>query len=158
MSQPADPGPDSTADREFVHSRLIDAPPGQVFSAFAEPERLARWWGPDGFTSTFQAFEFRPGGHWRFVMHGPDGANYPNENAFREIVATRRVVVEHVSEDHHFLLTVTFADQGGKTLVGWRQLFDTAAHKDAIAPIVSKANEQVLDRLAAEVLRNVRPR
>jgi uncharacterized protein YndB with AHSA1/START domain len=146
------------ADREFVHSRRIDAPPEQVFQAFAQAEHLARWWGPHGFTSTFHTFEFRPGGHWRFMMHGPDGASYPNENVFLDIVAPERVVVEHVSEDHHFLLTVTFAGEGGKTLVGWRQLFDTAAHKDAIAPIVSKANEQVLDRLANEVLGNVRPR
>jgi uncharacterized protein YndB with AHSA1/START domain len=157
MSQNSIPGPEPTADREFVHARLIDAPPEQVFQAFAQAEHLARWWGPDGFTSTFHTFEFRPGGHWRFIMHGPDGANYPNENVFRDIVAPQRIVVEHVSEDHHFLLTVTFAGQGGKTLVGWRQLFDTAAHKDAVAPIVSKANEQVLDRLANEVLTIVRP-
>jgi hypothetical protein len=63
------------------------------------------------------------------------------------------VVVEHLSEQHHFFLVVTFAAREGRTLVGWRQVFDTAEHRDAIAPVVQPANEQNLDRLAAEVRR-----
>src|SRR5688572_15356900 len=118
---------ESTADREFVHSRLIDAPRERVFQAFAQPERLARWWGPDGFTSTFETFELRPGGRWRFVMHGPDGTDYRNESIFADVVAPERVVIEHLAEVHHFFLTITFTAQGDKTLVGWRQVFDTAA-------------------------------
>ena len=143
----------STADREFVHSRLIDAPRERVFRAFSDPAHLARWWGPKGFTSTFQEFDFRPGGAWRFVMHGPDGANYPNESVFVEVVAPERVVFEHLS-GHHFRMTVTFVPQGTGTLVGWLQVFDTAAERQRIAKFVLEANEQNLDRLAAEV-RNV---
>jgi uncharacterized protein YndB with AHSA1/START domain len=145
----------STADREFVHSRLIDAPPERVFQAFADPGRLARWWGPDGFSSTFETFDFKPGGQWRFVIHGPDGTDYPNENRFVEVAPARRVVVEHVSKDHHFVLTITLTGEGDKTHVGWRQVFDTAEHRDRIAPIVTGANEQNLSRLAAEVQRVV---
>ncbi|HEX2643560.1 MAG TPA: SRPBCC domain-containing protein, partial [Thermoanaerobaculia bacterium] len=48
---------ESTADRELAHSRLIDAPRERVFRAFAEPAHLARWWGPDGFSSTFETFD-----------------------------------------------------------------------------------------------------
>jgi uncharacterized protein YndB with AHSA1/START domain len=141
-----------TADREFVHSRLIDAPPERVFRAFAEPERLARWWGPDGFSSSFETFELRPGGRWVFVMHGPDGQDYPNESVFRE-VTPQRIVLDHLS-GHHFEMTITLtARGGGKTLVGWRQLFDTAEERARIAPFVLVANEQNLDRLAAEVQR-----
>jgi uncharacterized protein YndB with AHSA1/START domain len=140
----------STADRESIHSRLIDAPPARVFRAIAEPGRLARWWGPKGFSSTFETFEFRPGGAWRLVLHGPDGTDYPNENVFREI-SPERVVVEHPAETHHFLLTITLTPQGGQTLVGWRQLFDSAEHLQQVAAVVSVANEQNLDRLAAEV-------
>jgi uncharacterized protein YndB with AHSA1/START domain len=146
-------GSGSTADREFVHSRLIDAPRDRVFRAFADPAHLARWWGPKGFSSTFEVFEFRPGGTWRFVMHGPDGTDYPNESVFREVAVPERVTFEHV-KGHHFLLTITFAAQGRQTLVGWRQVFDTAAHRDRIATVVAEANEQNLDRLVAEV-RNV---
>ncbi|HEX3552719.1 MAG TPA: SRPBCC family protein [Thermoanaerobaculia bacterium] len=146
------PASESTADREFVHSRLIDAPRERVFKAFADPAHLARWWGPNGFTSTFEVFEFRPGGRWRFVMHGPDGKDYPNESVFIEIVAPDRVFFEHISEGHHFFMTITFTAQGNQTLVGWRQVFDTAAHRARIAHFVEEANEQNLNRLAAEVL------
>ena len=139
-----------TPGRESVHSRLIAAPPELVFRAIGEPQRLARWWGPNGFSSTFDTFEFRPGGAWRFVLHGPDGTGYPNENVFREI-SPGRVVVEHLADTHHFLLTITLTPQDGQTLVGWRQLFDTPEHLQQVAALVSVANEQNLDRLAAEV-------
>ena len=146
----AEPG-EPAADREFVHSRLIDAPRDRVFKAIMDPARLTKWWGPDGFTSTFEVFEPRPGGAWRFVLHGPDGTDYPNHNVFAEIVEAERVVIEHLSETHHFVLTITLEAQGGRTLVGWRQLFDTAAEKQRVADFVTPANEQNLDRLAAVV-------
>jgi uncharacterized protein YndB with AHSA1/START domain len=155
MSQQLVPGSQSTADREFVHSRVIDAPRERVFRAFSDPEHLAKWWGPDGFTNTFHTFELQPGGYWRFVMHGPDGTDYPNESVFREVVAPERVVFEHLSKGHHFVMTITFTAEGNNTRVGWRQVFDTAAHKERIAKLVSEANEQNLTRLATEVL-NVR--
>lgn len=139
-----------TAEREFVHSRLLDAPVQQVFAAIADPVRLARWWGPSGFTSTFEVFEFRAGGRWRFVMHGPDGTDYPNQSRFLEIVASRQVVLEHFS-GHHFILTITLMAQDAGTRVDWRQVFDTAEHRDSIASVVLEANEQNLDRLASEI-------
>ena len=140
-----------TSDRECVHSRLIDAPRERVFSAIADPLQLARWWGPNGFTSSFESFDFRPGGHWRFVMHGPDGTDHPNQNVFAQIVEPERVVVDHPSDTHHFVLTITLDNEGGRTRVGWRQVFDTAEHRDHVAPLVAAANEQNLDRLAAVV-------
>jgi len=146
---------DSTDDRECIHARLLDAPPERVFAAFAAPERLARWWGPDGFSSTFELFEFRPGGRWQFVMLGPDGAEHPNQSIFREIVPAERIVIEHLGGFHHFVLTVTLEPRGAGTHVRWRQVFDTADHRNEIASFVAPANEQNLDRLAAEVRRVV---
>ena len=64
--------------RSIIGTRVFDAPRELVFSAFTDPEHLAQWWGPDGFTMTTSAFDFRPGGVWRFVMHGPDGRDYQN--------------------------------------------------------------------------------
>jgi uncharacterized protein YndB with AHSA1/START domain len=142
-----------TEDREFVHARVIDAPPERVFQALSTASRLARWWGPNGFSSTFQTFDFRPGGRWVFVLHGPDGANYPNENGFVEIEPARRVVIEHLSETHHFFLTITLDAVDGGTRVGWHQVFDTAEHRNEIAHVVTDANEQNLDRLAMEAKR-----
>ncbi|MCC4118705.1 SRPBCC family protein [Aromatoleum toluclasticum] len=150
MNEEPASGIDSAADRAFVHARLIDAPRERVFRAFSDPAHLARWWGPKGFSNTFQAFDFRPGGRWQFIMHGPDGRNYPNESVFVEVVAPERIVVEHVV-GHHFELTITLTAQGERTLVGWRQVFDTAAERQRIADFVTEANEQNLDRLATEV-------
>lgn len=135
---------DDAFHRRFVHSRLVDATPEQVFTALSQPERLARWWGPDGFSSTFETFDFRTGGSWRFVMHAPDGTRYPNANVFR-------VEIEHLSEDHHFVLDITLVAQGSQTLMGWEQTFDTVAHRQVVAPWVESANEQNLDRLQREV-------
>jgi uncharacterized protein YndB with AHSA1/START domain len=136
-----------TGERACVHSRLIDAPRERVFAAIADAQQLARWWGPNGFTSTFDHFDFRPDGHWRFVLHGPDGSDYPNENVFVQIVAPERVVIDHPSDTHHFVLTITLDDEAGRTRVGWQQLFDSAEHRELVAAVVLAANEQNLDRL-----------
>ncbi|MBB2495808.1 SRPBCC family protein [Aquipseudomonas ullengensis] len=146
---------DETNDeRAFVHSRLIDAPCARVYQAFSDPAHLARWWGPNGFSNTFSEFDLRPGGRWRFVMHGPDGSDYPNESVFIEVVPQQRVVIEHLN-GHHFLLTIRFTAQGSQTRVDWRQEFDSVAEHQRIAALVIPANEQNLDRLAAEVLKVV---
>ncbi|MEK1908337.1 MAG: SRPBCC family protein [Pseudomonas sp.] len=142
---------ESNDERAFVHSRLIDAPCARVYQAFSDPAHLARWWGPNGFSNTFSEFDLRPGGRWRFVMHGPDGSDYPNESLFIEVVPQQRVVIEHLN-GHHFLLTIRFNAQGSQTRVDWRQEFDSVAEHQRIAALVIPANEQNLDRLAAEVL------
>src|SRR5690554_978856 len=82
-------------DREIVISRIIAAPPEQVFEAFTEVAHLANWWGPDGFTTTTRAFEFRVGGVWDFVMHGPDGTDYPEWIAWTEITPPQRIALLH---------------------------------------------------------------
>ena len=100
------------SDREVVFTRSVDAPRERVWMIWAELRHLHRWWGPAGFTTTTHEFTFAPGGVWRFVMHGPDGTDYPNESVFTEVVAPERIVLEHLREVHHFFLTITFAAQG----------------------------------------------
>ncbi len=78
--------------RSIVGTRVFDAPRDLVFAAFTDPKHLAQWWGPDGFTTTTSAFEFRVGGTWRFVMHGPDGRDYQNRVTYDEIVPGERIV------------------------------------------------------------------
>lgn len=135
----------------FRTSREIPATAEQVFAAFSSPERLARWWGPAGFTNTFDVCEFRSGGRWSFVMHGPDGRNYPNENVFAEIDPPIKVVVQHVSEPR-FRLTVALAPSETGTVVSWAQAFESSEVAGRIEHIVVPANEQNLDRLTAEVV------
>lgn len=135
----------------FQTSRDIPASPEQVFAAFSDPRRLARWWGPAGFTNTFKVCEFKPGGRWSFVMHGPEGGNFPNESVFAEIEPARKVVVQHESKPT-YRLTITLAPSAGGTTVTWSQVFESADVASRIEHIVVPANEQNLDRLTAEVL------
>lgn len=136
----------------FETSRNIAAPPSDVFAAFADSARLACWWGPAGFSNSFGTFEFRPGGQWAFIMHGPDGKNYPNEIVVAKVDPPTRIVLHHVSQPR-YLLTVTLAPSpDGGTVVRWHQDFEDAELARRMERIVVPANEQVLDRLAAEVL------
>jgi uncharacterized protein YndB with AHSA1/START domain len=136
----------------FTTSRHLSASPTDVFAAIENPERLARWWGPNGFSNTFQVFEFKPQGNWAFDMVGPDGSVYPNTSVFKEIDADRRVVIQHVCSPL-FELSLTLEASGTGTLVLWEQTFADAAVADAVRHIVVPANEENLDRWAIEVQR-----
>ena len=139
--------------REIITTRLFDAPRELIFGAFSDPNRLARWWGPKGFTNTFQEFDMRPGGVWRFVMHGPNGANYPNESVFDEVVEPERIVFRHVVSPK-FEMTITLVEEGGRVRLTWRMAFGSAADFEKVKAIVVEANEQNLDRLEAELARS----
>lgn len=136
--------------RSDSRCRLIPCDPSQVFDAIRDPARIARWWGPDGFTNTIHRFDFEPGGEWLLTMHGPDGKDHPNRSRFTRIEADRLFEIEHL-DGHRFLLTVELVPVEGGTEVRWQQAFDTVGHYEPIAQFVASANEQNLDRLAAEV-------
>lgn len=148
-----------TATSTFSTSRTLPAPPAAVYAAIADPARLARWWGPAGFSNRFSVFEFRAGGRWVFEMVGPDGTVYANESVFVTTETNRQVVIRHVCQPH-FSLTITLepistGPVGGDsdtTLLHWAQAFDDAAVANAVRHIVEPANEQNLDRLTAEVV------
>ncbi|HXP89504.1 MAG TPA: SRPBCC domain-containing protein [Fibrobacteria bacterium] len=137
---------------EFRHSCEIAATPESVFAAIGDPKRLARWWGPSGFTNTFSVCEFKPGGKWSLVMHGPEGVDYPNENLFEEIDPPHRIVVGHPSQPVYRLVILLTPTAGG-TIVSWTQTFENDALARQIESIVVPANDQNLERLRAEVLR-----
>src|SRR5262245_20010582 len=132
--------------KTFHHHRVLHFPLQRIFEAFARPEVLARWWGPNGFTNSFEIFEFRPGGRWKFVMHGPDGSHHPNESVFLTLEAPSTLVIQHVSPPR-FVLTVTLTQHEGGTTIAWSQEFEDRAVAARIRHIVLPANEQNLDRL-----------
>jgi uncharacterized protein YndB with AHSA1/START domain len=121
-----------------------------VFAALQDPVRLARWWGPDGFTNTFHTFEFRPGGSWLFTMHGPDGIDYPNQAEFLEIAPHTGVRIKHLNLPH-FELSISLEPSATGTLVSWVGVFENHAFAESMRPFLEAANEQNLDRLALEV-------
>jgi len=145
---------ETDADREIVTVRVTDAPRERVWRAWTEAEHLARWWGPSGFSNTFDVFDPRPGAEWRFTMHGPDGKDYKNRSVFVEVAPPERIVLDHLS-GHRFRLTATFDGAGGKTRVTFRQTFETAAEYAKVKGFVVDANEQNMDRLEGELRRMV---
>ena len=99
---------------EIIITRILNAPRELVFRVWTEPEHIKHWWGPSGFKNTISKMDFKPGGTWEFVMHGPDGTDYPNINEFIEIVRPERIVLKH-GHDPVFFMTVTFEEEGDKT-------------------------------------------
>ena len=140
--------PANNPDAALTTERVLSARPREVFAAFEQPDQLARWWGPKGFTNTFERFEFEPGGQLVFVMHGPDRANYRNESIFRDIRSDARIVIEHVVKPW-FTLTVTLTPRGDRTHLAWVQEFESPEAAAKVRARVGTANEQILDRLEA---------
>jgi uncharacterized protein YndB with AHSA1/START domain len=139
--------PEPGTDGVFATSRLLPFPRMDVFAAFKEGTQLAKWWGPDGFRNTFEVFEFQAHGRWKFVMHGPDGKDYLNENTFLEATPSR-IVIQHLSQPH-FTLTISLTEQEDQTLLHWHQALEDSQFAANLRHIIEPANEQNLNRLHA---------
>jgi uncharacterized protein YndB with AHSA1/START domain len=139
-----------TADREIVITRTLDAPRELVFDAWTDPDTMGDWWGPRGFTTTTSERDVRPGGAWRFVMHAPNGVDYPNEIIYTEIARPERLRYAHGAGGGkaEFQVTVTFEERGGGTVLTLRSLFPSAEERDAKVAFGAVAGgNQTLDRL-----------
>ncbi|MEN3940219.1 SRPBCC domain-containing protein [Prosthecobacter sp. SYSU 5D2] len=108
---------------DIINSRTYLHPRERVFEAFSDPVRLARWWGPKGFTNSFHTFDFQPGGQWQLTMYSPDGHDFKNECVFQEITMPGRIVIEHVSAPK-YVLAVTLEKAGDGTRLLWVQRFE----------------------------------
>src|SRR6476661_7486561 len=152
-SVPAQP---ATADREIVISRVINAERELVFEAFTEVRHLSRWWGPDGFTTTTRAFEFRVDGVWDFVMHGPDGTDYQEWICWTEIAPPERLALLHGEsrvDPNAFESVLTFAPDGVATRIEMRTVFPTKELRDEAVEEYHaiEGGEQTLNNLAGYV-------
>lgn len=141
----------NTFDRELVAVRFLDAPRDLVWKVWTDPKHIAHWWGPKGFTNTIHKMDVQPGGVWELIMHGPDGINYPNKHIFEEVVKPERLVYVHKSPT--FRATITFEEQGAKTKLTMRMVFETAELRDQLikAHNVAEGLEQNLDRLVNHI-------
>src|SRR3954454_17735023 len=153
---PRAPAQSATADREIVISRVISAPRELVFEAFTEVRHLSRWWGPEGFTTTTRSFEFRTGGTWDFVMHGPDGTDYQEWIMWREIVPPERIALLHGEsrdDPNAFESVLTFEAAGEQTRIVMRTVFPTKELRDEVVEKYHaiEGGEQTLRNLATYV-------
>jgi uncharacterized protein YndB with AHSA1/START domain len=142
--------PEPNSEREIVIARIVDAPREVVFRAFTEPEHVVHWWGPFGFTNTIHEMAVRPGGVWRFTMHGPDGTDYPNEIHYREVVASERLAFKHgsgIPDEPTFDVEITFREESSGTRVILRQTHQTADRAAEIRKYAVDGGNQTLTRL-----------
>lgn len=145
------------ADRQILLSRLVDAPRSLVWRAWTDPKHVGQWWGPDGFRNTIHEMDLRPGGVWRFVMHGPDGTDYPNKIVFREVKEPERLAYDHMSDggegtapEIRFQVLVSFETEGTGTRVTMRSTFPSAEARDYVVREFGaiEGGKQHLGRLA----------
>lgn len=143
----------STSDREIAASRVFNAPRELVFKVWTDPKHITHWWGPRGFTNTIEKMDVRPGGVWQFIMHGPDGVDYPTKVVYLEVKTPERLVYDHGEDGQpgYFQVTVTFEDQGGKTKLSMQMLFKTAKERNEVAEKYGAVEglKQNMDKLEA---------
>lgn len=148
----------STADRELVITRVINAPRELVFEAWTKPEHLHNWWGPNGCITTTQEISVKVGGRWKFVMQTPDGTKYPNEIVFHEIDPPARLHYGHSGpgdpEGLNFITTVVFEEIApGKTRCTMTGVFQS---KEALEYVIrehgaKKGGEETIAKLATYI-------
>src|SRR5262245_6719966 len=137
---------------ELRINRVYDAPLDAVWDAWTDLEQVAKWWGPRGFTITTHSKDLRPGGHWHYTMHGPDGTDYINKTLYHEVVEKQRLVYDHGGNDERaplFRVTVLFKEMRGKTRLEMTMRLATPEAAVETRKFIRKANgESTWDRLA----------
>lgn len=132
--------------------RTYDAPVEVVWDAWTDPEQVAKWWGPRGFTITTHAKELRPGGFWSYTMHGPDGVDYVNKTVYYEVEEFKKLVYDHGGGDDRpplFRVTVLFTEVGGKTTLDMTMTLTSPEEANNIRKMIKAANgNSTWDRLA----------
>jgi uncharacterized protein YndB with AHSA1/START domain len=130
--------------KDFVISRVLDAPRDLVWQCFTDAERMKHWWGPKGFTVFASTMDLRVGGTYHYGMKTPNGGAMWGLFTYREIVPKEKLVFVNSFSDEtrgvtrhpgsatwplQMLSTFTFEDApGGKTkfTVRWQTLGATA--------------------------------
>lgn len=137
---------------EIRITRVYDAPVAAVWNAFTDPEEVAHWWGPRGFTLTTHSKDLRPGGTWHYTMHGPDGVDYPNRTYYHEVESCKKLVYDHGASDDQpplFRVTVIFSEDDGKTSMDMTMTLGSAEEAAATRRFIKKAGGNATwDRLA----------
>ncbi|NVJ05929.1 SRPBCC domain-containing protein [Myxococcus sp. AM001] len=137
------------AKRQLKISRLISAPRALVFQAFTDAKMISNWWGPNGFRTTTVSKDVRPGGTWKFTMHGPDGTDFPNHIVYTKVVPNELLEWDHGSKEGEvmFKVVVTFKDEAGQTRVTLQHTMPTVEAREQAAKYAIEGGKQTLTRL-----------
>ncbi|HUM52787.1 MAG TPA: SRPBCC family protein [Chitinophagales bacterium] len=141
----------TTPDCEIISDRILNAPVEKVYNAFANPEHLKNWWGPNGFTNTIHEFDLRVDGKWRLTMHGPDKGNYNNESVFLKIIPNELIYWQRVSKPLFQMAIIFNKITENTSKITFRMMFDSAEECNKIRPFAPEKNEENFDRLESEL-------
>lgn len=137
---------------ELKLTRIYDAPVRAVWDAWTDPAQAAHWWGPRGFTITTHSKDLRPGGHWAYTMHGPDGVDYESKAHYLEVEDCAKLVYDHGGNDERpplFRVTVLFHEIDGKTTMEMTMAMASPEALEETRKVIRKANgNSTWDRLA----------
>jgi hypothetical protein len=145
----------TTPDSEIVSSRIFNVTRETLFKAWSDPNHLKNWWGPSGFTNTFNEFDFRVGGQWRFIMHGPDKGNYHNECEFIKIEQPALIAWKRFTKPIFQIVALFEEVDANKTKLIFKMLFASAEECNKIKRFVVDKNEENFDRLEIELTKMV---
>lgn len=123
------------SEREVTVKRTFDAPAMLVFDAMTKPEILKKWYGQEGWQMTVCDVDLRVGGKWRFVSLLPNGKEIGQLGVYKEIEPGKKLVNTENWEDWdagETLVTTTFEEREGKTLLTCTSLFPTEEVRDFI--------------------------
>ena len=141
------------SDRKIFSSRVINYPVETVYEAFANPEHLKNWWGPEGFTNTIHEFDLKPGGKWILTMHGPEKGNYENSSIFKIVEPNKLIAWTRLSQPF-FDMEIGFKKiDESKTEISFQMIFDTIEECEKIRKFAEPKNEENFDRLEKEILK-----
>ena len=132
---------------EILNDRLFPVDRATLFEAFADPEKLVQWWGPEGFSNTISAFDLKPGGHWLITMTADNGTDFHNRWSFEDVVEGQLIQMTHHEPVHVFTLEMTFEGAEPGTRLKWRMLFEPTEENREIQKFIHAANDQNLERL-----------
>lgn len=136
---------------EILSSRVFPVSVPRLYTAFADPSLLERWWGPDGFTNRVTRFDLKPGGEWHITMTNSDGQDFHNRCTFEIVEPGSRISYVHHEPMHVFTMDMQFATAGEEARLTWRMHFERNRENLEIRKFIAVANEQNFDRLG-EVL------
>jgi uncharacterized protein YndB with AHSA1/START domain len=142
-------------DCEIITTRILSATRETVFRAWTDPAILQRWWGPAGFSNTFYEFNAIPGGIWKFMMHGPEKGNYPNECVFIKIEEPSLIAWDRISQPYFRVVTTFEEAPGNKTKLVFRMQFNSKEECDKIRRFAVDKNEENFDKLEVELAKMI---
>ena len=149
-------------EREIVFERVFAVPRTTLWRAYTDPERLAQWWGPEGWTLPFCSVDLRVGGAWHYCMRGPTGQESWGKAIYKEIVEPEHLVYTDNFADAEgnlnqkfpeLLVTVSFDERpDNHSKLTLHTLFASAVHREKLVAMgMAQGMRQAIDRLTKVV-------